>query len=134
LNRIVAEIVTDTSRDVDSAILGLQHCKSEVTAVKNSQVTLKIKLKRRKWKLTCQKRNLKGQSGTKLPEKLTSNQKMAALSSFLETSINFLSNNLKKHYKIWYSHGKKWCQSLNCQKHSLKRIVAEIVIDAVKAD
>jgi len=45
---------------------------------------------------------------------------MTVLSTFLESSLNFLSNNLKKHYKIWYSRGEKWCQSLNCQKHNLR--------------
>jgi len=30
-------------------------------------------------------------------------------STFLESSLNFLSNNLKNHYKIWYSQGEKWC-------------------------
>jgi len=28
---------------------------------------------------------------------------MTALSTFLESSLNFLSNNLKKYYKIWWS-------------------------------
>jgi len=42
------------------------------------------------------------------------------LSTFLESSLNFLYNNLEKHYKIWYSQREKRCQSLNCQKHSLK--------------
>jgi len=45
---------------------------------------------------------------------------MTILGAFLESSLNLLPNNLKKHYKIWYSQGKKRCQSLNCQKHSLK--------------
>jgi len=45
---------------------------------------------------------------------------MTVLSTFLESSLNFLSNNLKKHYKIWYSQGEKRCQNLNCQKLSLK--------------
>jgi len=38
----------------------------------------------------------------------------------LESSLNFLSNNLKKHYKIWYSQGEKWCQNLNSKKNILK--------------
>jgi len=45
---------------------------------------------------------------------------MTVLSTFLEFSLNFLSDNLKKHYKIWYSQGEKRCQSLNCEKHNLK--------------
>jgi len=45
---------------------------------------------------------------------------MTVLSPFLESSLNFLSNNLKKHFKTCYSQGKKQCQKLNCQKHSLK--------------
>jgi len=46
---------------------------------------------------------------------------MSVLSTFLESLLNFLSNNMKKHYKILYSQGEKQCQSLNWQKHSLKR-------------
>jgi len=46
--------------------------------------------------------------------------KMTVLSPFLESSLNFLSNNVKKLYKTWYSQGKKQCQMFNCQKHSLK--------------
>jgi len=38
----------------------------------------------------------------------------------LESSLNFLSNNMEKHFKIWYSQGEKRCQSLNWQKPSLK--------------
>jgi len=45
---------------------------------------------------------------------------MVVLSTFLESSLNFLSNNMKKHYKIWYSQGEKRCQNLNCRKYSLK--------------
>jgi len=45
---------------------------------------------------------------------------MTVLSTFLESSLNFPSNNLEKHYKISYSQGEKRCQSLNWQKHSLK--------------
>jgi len=45
---------------------------------------------------------------------------MTVLSTFLESSLNFLSNNWKKHYKIWYSQGKMQYQSLNCQNYSLK--------------
>jgi len=32
---------------------------------------------------------------------------MTVLSTFLESSLNFLSNNLKKHYEIWYSQREK---------------------------
>jgi len=53
----------------------------------------------------CQKHSLKWQSGTKSLVKLTWGEKMTVLSTFLEFSLNFLSNNLKKHYKIWYSQG-----------------------------
>jgi len=45
---------------------------------------------------------------------------MTVLSTFLKSSLSFLFNNLKKHYKIWYSQEKTRCQSLTCQKHSLK--------------
>jgi len=36
--------------------------------------------------------------------------KMTVLSTFLESSLNFLFHNLKKHYQIWYSQGEKRCQ------------------------
>jgi len=70
-----------------------------------------------KWyqNLNCQRHSLKGQSGTKLPVKLTWSEKMSVLSTFLESLLNFLLNNLKKHYKIWYSQGEKRYQNLNCQ-------------------
>jgi len=56
--------------------------------------------------LTCQKHSLKGQSGTKLPVKPTCSKKMTVLSTFLESLINFLSTNLNKHNKVWYSQKK----------------------------
>jgi len=45
---------------------------------------------------------------------------MTVLSPFLESPLNFLSTNLKKHLKIRYSQREKQCQSVNCQKDSLK--------------
>jgi len=39
---------------------------------------------------------LKGQSGKKLPVKPTWSEKMTILSTFLESSLNFLSNRLQK--------------------------------------
>jgi len=45
---------------------------------------------------------------------------MTVLTTFLNSSLNFLSNNLKKHFKIWYSQREKRCQSLNFQKYNLK--------------
>jgi len=75
-----------------------------------------------KWcqSLNCQKHSLHGQSKTKLLVKPTCSKNITVLSSFLKSSLNFLSNNLKKHKKNCYSQGEKRCQSLNCQKHSLK--------------
>jgi len=70
--------------------------------------------------LNCQKNSLKEQSGTKLPVKLTWSKKITVLSTFLESSLNFLFNNLEKHFKIWYSQGEKRSENLICQKHSLK--------------
>jgi len=70
--------------------------------------------------LICQKHSSKEQSETKLPVKPTWSEKISILSNVLESLLNFLSNNLKKHYKVWYSEGEKRCQSLNCQKHSFK--------------
>jgi len=67
--------------------------------------------------LNCQKHSLKRQSGTKSPQKPTSSKKNTILSTFLKSSLNFLSNNLKNQY----NQREKQCQSLNCQKHSLKR-------------
>jgi len=57
--------------------------------------------------LNCQKHSLKRQSGTKLPVKPTWSDRIMFLSRFLESSLNFLSNNLEKHYKIWYSRREK---------------------------
>jgi len=37
---------------------------------------------------------------------------MTVLGTFLESSLNCLSNNMEKHYKIWYSQGKKQEDSL----------------------
>jgi len=70
--------------------------------------------------LNCQKHSLKGHSETKSPVNPSWSKKMTNLNTFLESSFYFLFNNLKKQYKIWYSQGKKRCQNLNCQKHSLK--------------
>jgi len=50
--------------------------------------------------LKCQQYSLKRQSGTKLPVKLTWSKKMSVLSTFLESSLNFLSNNLKNTVKL----------------------------------
>jgi len=58
---------------------------------------------------------------TKSLAKSSWSEKMIVSSTFLGFAVNFLFNNLKKHHKIWYSQGEKRCQSLNCQKHSLKR-------------
>jgi len=35
--------------------------------------------------------------------------KVTVLSIFLESSLNFLSNNFKKYNKIEYGQGEKWC-------------------------
>jgi len=70
--------------------------------------------------LNYQKHSLKEQLEIKLPIKPTWNKKMTVLSTFLEFSLNFLSNDMKKYYKIGYSQREKRCQSLNSQKHSLK--------------
>jgi len=69
---------------------------------------------------SCQKHSLKIQLRTKLAVKPTWSEKMTVLSIFLESPLNFLTNNLKQHHKIWYSQREKRCQSLNCQKDSLK--------------
>jgi len=45
---------------------------------------------------------------------------MTVLSIFLEFPLNFPSNDVKNTKKIGYSQREKRCQSLNCQKHSLK--------------
>jgi len=46
--------------------------------------------------LNCQKHSFKGQSRIKSLEKRTFSKKITILSTFLESSLNFLSNNLKK--------------------------------------
>jgi len=50
--------------------------------------------------LNCQKFSLKGQPGTKSTGKLTWSKKMIVLSTFLKSSLNFLSNNLKNNTKF----------------------------------
>jgi len=45
--------------------------------------------------LKCQKHSLNRQSGTKSLVKPTCNEKMTVLSTFLESSLNFLSNDIK---------------------------------------
>jgi len=70
--------------------------------------------------LNYQKYSFKGQSEIKSLVKPTWSEKITILSTFLESSLNFLFNNLKKHYNIWYSQGEKQCHSLICQKHSFK--------------
>jgi len=46
--------------------------------------------------VNCQKHSLKGQLGTKFLVKPTWSEKRTVLSTFLECSLNFLSNNLKR--------------------------------------
>jgi len=50
---------------------------------------------------------LKGQLGTKSPVKLTYSEKIAVLSIFLESSLNFLFNNPKKKLQNLVQSGKK---------------------------
>jgi len=50
--------------------------------------------------LNCQKHSLKRQSGRKSPVKPTRSEKMTVLSTFLESSLNFLFNNLKSTKKL----------------------------------
>jgi len=50
--------------------------------------------------LNCQKHSLKGQSGTKSSLKPTWIEKMAVLSTFLESSLNFLLKNLRNTTKF----------------------------------
>jgi len=45
---------------------------------------------------------------------------MTVLSTFLESSQNLLSSDIKKHYEIEYSQGEKRCQNWNYLKHSFK--------------
>jgi len=55
------------------------------------------------------KATINEETATKSPVKSTWSGKMTVLSTFLETSLNVLYNNLKKPYKIWYSQGAKRC-------------------------
>jgi len=75
-----------------------------------------------KWcqSLICYKHRLKGQSETKSHVKPTWSANMTVLRIFLEFSLNFISKDIKKHYKMRKSQGGKWCQNLICQKHSSK--------------
>jgi len=57
--------------------------------------------------LNSQKDSFKRQSGRKSPVKPTWSDKMTILSTFLESSLNFLSNDTKKHFKIEYSQEEK---------------------------
>jgi len=66
-------------------------------------------------KFELPKHSVKGQSGTKSSVKPTWSEKMTVLSTVFKFSLNFLFGSVKKHYKIWYSQGEKWCQSLNCK-------------------
>jgi len=50
--------------------------------------------------LNCQKHSLKGQSRTKSPAKPTWRGKMTVLSTFLESSLNFLYNDIKNTTKF----------------------------------
>jgi len=50
--------------------------------------------------LSCQKDSLKKQSGTKLSVKPTCSEKMTVLSTFLQSSLNFLATNLKNTTKF----------------------------------
>jgi len=50
---------------------------------------------------------------------------MTVLSIFLESSFNFLSNNLRKTTKFCNCLGEKRCQSLNCQKHSICNLLVK---------
>jgi len=77
-------------------------------------------IEKRRQSLNYQKHCLKGQWGTKSTVKSTWSKKITVLSTFLEFSLNFLSNNMKIRYKIWYSQVEKWSQSLNSKKHCLK--------------
>jgi len=50
--------------------------------------------------LNCQKDSLEGQSGTKSPVNPTWSEKITVLRTFLESSLNFLSTNLKNTTKF----------------------------------
>jgi len=50
--------------------------------------------------LNCQKHSLKAQSGTKSPVKLTWSEKITVLSTFLESSLNFLFKNVRNTKKF----------------------------------
>jgi len=62
---------------------------------------------------------LKGQSGTKSPVKPTWRKKMTLLNAFLESLLNFLSNNLKNTTKFGTVREKSGVKIVNCQKHSI---------------
>jgi len=55
--------------------------------------------------------------------KHTGSEKITVLSTFLESSLNFLSNNLKKHYKIRYNQGKKALSKFELPRKQFERTV-----------
>jgi len=75
--------------------------------IKNHQEIKYSQIKKRCQSTNSQKDSLKGQSGTKSRVKPTWSDKMTVLSTFLESSLNFPSNDTKKHSKIRYSQGEK---------------------------
>jgi len=79
-----------------------------------------VRTEKRYHNLNSQKHSLKGQSGTKFPVKPTWSEKMIVLSRFLESSLNFSSNNLRNTTKFGTVRTEKRCQHLNWHKHSLK--------------
>jgi len=71
--------------------------------------------------LNSQKDSLKEQSGRKSPVKPTWSEKMTVLSTFLESQLNFLSNNRKKTLKNLVVRERSCVKILTARNISLKR-------------
>jgi len=68
------------------------------------------------------KHGLKRQSGIKLPVKPTWSEKMTVLSTFLESLLNFLSNNIKK-LRDWVQSGRKAVSKFELTETQFERTV-----------
>jgi len=53
---------------------------------------------------------------------------MSVLSTFLESSLNFLSNNLEKHYKIWYIQREKLVSKFKLSEIQFERTVSDKIV------
>jgi len=74
-------------------------------------------------KFELRETTFEGQSGTKSPVKPTWSEKITVLSTFLKSSFNSQSNNLKKHYKISYSQDEKRLSKFELTETKFERTI-----------